>query len=256
MNPYELLEVPRDATTAVIRRAYRRLARRWHPDRNPDDVLEAERRFKQIGEAYRILSDPKERHLYDLRHSSAGSKLRTLWDRLREQTDPESRALVMLWDLCHDREMDGFKKWEELRKSPGFRLDKVLGKRDYRDCCFLLAEQLAGRGRLREAAELYHAVYFSEHREPLMPYYKEETRERLWDLLTREIPRKLEPEVAARGLARALCYAETPGQRRKLLKLLSDKAYTWGFEPLAARAARGFVRQGGKPERLKVRTSA
>lgn len=63
---YNLLEVPRNASPEDIRRAYRRLALKWHPDKNPDNKAEAEARFKEISEAYEVLSDESKRRQYDL----------------------------------------------------------------------------------------------------------------------------------------------------------------------------------------------
>lgn len=54
---YKVLEVQRTVSSADIKKAYRKLALKWHPDKNPDDLEEANRRFKEISEAYEVLSD-------------------------------------------------------------------------------------------------------------------------------------------------------------------------------------------------------
>lgn len=61
---YAVLGVSKDADQAEIKKAYRKLARKYHPDKNPGDKA-AEEQFKKIGEAYGVLSDPKERKRYD-----------------------------------------------------------------------------------------------------------------------------------------------------------------------------------------------
>ena len=61
---YEVLGVAKDADEAAIKKAYRKLAMKYHPDRNPDDK-EAEKKFKEIGEAYEVLSDADKRAAYD-----------------------------------------------------------------------------------------------------------------------------------------------------------------------------------------------
>ena len=63
-NYYEILGVPRDASSDEIKKMYRRLARQYHPDLNPGDKT-AEEKFKDIGEAYEVLSDPNKRSQYD-----------------------------------------------------------------------------------------------------------------------------------------------------------------------------------------------
>ncbi|MDQ1461893.1 MAG: curved DNA-binding protein, partial [Actinomycetota bacterium] len=79
---YEALGVSRDASTEEIQRAYRKLARSYHPDMNKDP--EAEERFKEISEAYDVLSDPETRRRYD----AFGADFR----RVPDDVDPETWA--------------------------------------------------------------------------------------------------------------------------------------------------------------------
>ncbi|THD19417.1 DnaJ domain containing protein 4 [Fasciola hepatica] len=61
---YAILEITKEATPADIKRAYRRLALKYHPDKNPDDPGAAEK-FKDINRAHAVLSDPNKRKIYD-----------------------------------------------------------------------------------------------------------------------------------------------------------------------------------------------
>ena len=77
---YEILGVPRNASQDDIQRAYRRLARAYHPDVNKDPS--AEERFKDVSEAYDVLSDPQTRRRYD----AFGPDFR----QVPEDVDPEA----------------------------------------------------------------------------------------------------------------------------------------------------------------------
>eukprot|EP01035_Chromulina_nebulosa_P019832 gene19832-25780_t len=63
---YDLLEVPRNATSADIKKAYKKLAVKWHPDKNPQDPEGASEMFKKVAEAYETLIDPEKRRNYDM----------------------------------------------------------------------------------------------------------------------------------------------------------------------------------------------
>ena len=61
---YEVLGVDKSADEATIKKAYRNLAKKYHPDANPGDA-EAEKKFKEASEAYAVLSDPEKKRQYD-----------------------------------------------------------------------------------------------------------------------------------------------------------------------------------------------
>ncbi|GAB4857345.1 hypothetical protein Ancab_015253 [Ancistrocladus abbreviatus] len=62
---YKILQVDRNAKDDDLKKAYRKLAMKWHPDKNPNNKKAAEAKFKQISEAYDVLSDPQKRAVYD-----------------------------------------------------------------------------------------------------------------------------------------------------------------------------------------------
>ena len=96
---YKLLGLSREASQDDIRKAHRKLARKYHPDANPED-LRAEERFKQIQQAYEVLSNPEKRRKYDkeLHTSSRGNSGRPR-ARASERTKGGGTAHIDLSDL-------------------------------------------------------------------------------------------------------------------------------------------------------------
>jgi DnaJ-class molecular chaperone len=72
---YHILGVPRTASHEDIKQAYRKLALRYHPDRNPENRVEAEKKFKDLSEAYQTLSDVEKRRDYDKPPSAFGGDM-------------------------------------------------------------------------------------------------------------------------------------------------------------------------------------
>jgi DnaJ-class molecular chaperone len=76
---YAILGVPKNAAEKDVKSAYRKLARKWHPDANPDNARQAEEKFKDIQEAYEVLGDPEKRKKYDVLGSD--------WQRAAREAD-------------------------------------------------------------------------------------------------------------------------------------------------------------------------
>lgn len=80
---YAVLGVPKSAAEKDIKSAYRKLARKWHPDANPNNTKEAEEKFKEISEAYEVLGDPEKRKKYDV--------LGPNWQQAAQQAEQQRR---------------------------------------------------------------------------------------------------------------------------------------------------------------------
>ena len=64
---YSVLGLDKNASTEDIKRSFKKLAKRWHPDKNPNSAEEATRKFKEVSEAYKVLVDEEKRRIYDTR---------------------------------------------------------------------------------------------------------------------------------------------------------------------------------------------
>ena len=80
---YEILGVPKSAPEKDVKSAYRKLARKWHPDANPNNQKQAEDKFKEIQEAYEVLGDPEKRRKYDMLGSN--------WQQAARQAEQQRR---------------------------------------------------------------------------------------------------------------------------------------------------------------------
>ena len=152
-NHYQILGVPREATTAEIKKAFRERAKKNHPDVATDVSLDAaQEEMRKLIAAYEILSNPERRHEYDRAygrfvHPSEFDYRNFLWERRNE---PEFGAKLIFYDFLHLEDDEALSIWEALG-GLDFTLDRYLDREDWMDCTFILAEELYKRDRSYES---------------------------------------------------------------------------------------------------------
>lgn len=129
-DPYKLLGVPRGANGDDVRKAYRGLARKYHPDANPGDPG-AEESFKEIQQAYSVLSNPEKRRAYDGKSCSSprtSPRARTGPSQANETTVVRAARSVKLADLLRKlAERSGERAGRRLQGDDIARIAKLLG---------------------------------------------------------------------------------------------------------------------------------
>ena len=184
---YDVLDIDRAATQPDIKRAFRRLAKKYHPDTNRGNGAEAAKKLEQVIKAYRVLSNERERARYDVLMQSSPTFQKEV--RRSEARTMKEYAEEILGDLLAGRSRRALALYDDLMARGGFRLEEHLESKDYLDCVFLLAEQCERANRFREAAKLYEELYEREKDPPRQRYFFEEVKARIKKLYSRKLPR-------------------------------------------------------------------
>jgi len=115
-NYYEILDVSCDVDPEALKRAYRRMVKKHHPDRQPENV-QAEERFKELQEAYDVLKDPERRNQYDVLYlrNKAGSRGRRDNQKGKGDKSGVSEVVEDVFEFLKSRMKDRGKRGEDLR---------------------------------------------------------------------------------------------------------------------------------------------
>ncbi len=160
LDPYEVLEVARSATSAEIRRSYKRLVLKAHPDKNPLRREWSERRVRVLLQAFELIGDAEKRRAFDIASRHATATLRARPRRKPTEKDlfffrrhdSECLALRILYFLMHRRGQEALDLLTGLEERDGVDfLREQLEPDDYLDCFFLLGEFLMERKRYADA---------------------------------------------------------------------------------------------------------
>ena len=199
---YQILEVDRDATAREIKRAYRKLAKRYHPDKNPERIAFAERMFREICIAYNTLQDEKQKSDYDRTLQTIERKQKSheaYLDRLNRLNQNYARLELLLHALLHHNYETGVSMYEQLchhfqETGKEWRIDDFLSYEESRDCEFLIAEAYQQLGfsnngnqsstldrhrKIEQAMLMYESLLSAEAKRPCFRHFIQEVKERL-----------------------------------------------------------------------------
>jgi len=254
-NYYELLGVKHDASMAEIKKAFREKAKRLHPD-IIGSSSEAESRMRKLLTAYETLSNGQRRYEYDRAYSRfikvSAFDYRT-W--LREQNDPISQAKLIFFELLHLEEDEAIALW---RKNGGmnFPMEQYLGREDWMDCAFILAEELDRRGDQYEAFSLLVYIVREERRLPYFRHFTEEIEKFVREMVRLRLQPKVDDETWAECLETLLALGFPARDERFWMKSLAQALLALGDHDGAQQVNREAARRGfsGKSPKNKKGT--
>jgi curved DNA-binding protein CbpA len=227
LDHYKTLGVSRNASRQEIKRAFRALAKLYHPDRNASRTQWATAQIKRLIEAHRVLSHPGLREVYDRRHEVLHEREHRR-SNLRPKQRPEGehpRALAerVLYDLLAGNVAQAIELYERLvRANSGYDLGHHLELRDWVDCKFLLAEEYQRRSDFERAMGLYEDLYHSEAARGRFSYFAHELRDRILHVCCRDAAPTSTPAVAVQYYLRALALDLSPQRKAFLHKKVAE----------------------------------
>ena len=221
---YAVLMVEEHAGERQLRSAFRRMAKKYHPDLNSHRRAWAHRQMKKLLAAYAVLADEAKRAAYDKKLDSYRNSRRDLFrERLAANDDPESRARLILYDLLNDKPNEAVDRYETtFLLDAEFDVADFLAPRDWMDCKFLLAEQYEARKAYIKALHLYEAIYYSPLANGHYKHFMVEVSDRIRNLCCRDLARSVSPADAIGYYERALRMGLRRTQKAFLHKKMAE----------------------------------
>ncbi|MDN3515766.1 MAG: DnaJ domain-containing protein [Candidatus Brocadia sp.] len=209
VNYYDILEVHQEVSTEEIRRSFRTLIKKYHPDIHGPNKLWAESKTKTIIQAYKTLSDSTTRDQYDKQHRHLLQSRRAPRPAKKDATtktdDIQSRVRSIFVDLLNSHTNNAIENYERLLKDCiGVDFFLHLNHRDYIDCKFLLAEAYERFGKYEVSIELYEFILERGKNSTYRRHLLHEIKERLRNIYCRKLARCGPPEKALRYYEKVL----------------------------------------------------
>lgn len=228
INYYQVLQVQEESDRAEIRNSFRKLAKKYHPDKTKANGISSEDKIKLLIKAYKTLTDSKKRIQYDTQLQSNNIRIRDFYYRENPKRgsgkyDLRSQAKMVLNDLLNKNGPLAVKSYERLKEeNKEFELLAFLNLKDYLDCKFLLAEEYEKQGHYELAFKMYEYVYQEENGNPARKHFLEEIKERIIRLSCKKLIKLMQPDAAITYLSRALNLKLSKNEEAFIYKKIAD----------------------------------
>lgn len=228
INYYQVLQVQEGSGRDEIRNSFRKLAKKYHPDKTRTNGISSEDKIKLLIKAYKTLTDSEKRIHYDTQLQSNNVRIRDFYYKEKPQResgkyDLRSQAKMVLNDLLNKNGRQAVKNYERLKEeNKEFELLAFLNLKDYLDCKFLLAEEYEKQRNYELAFELYEYVYQEENGNPARKHLLEEIKERILRLSCKKLVKLTQPDTAITYLTRALNLKLSKNEEAFIYKKTAD----------------------------------
>ena len=182
INYYEVLDLDPACSAGDIKRSFRKKAKELHPDLKYSNRQTSDEKIRNLLAAYETLSNPQKRSVYDRIFAFHFSRPKFNYrEYLKSRRDDLiSQSKLIFYDLLNSEADEAIATYELLSQEyADFSLEQYLGREDFMDCLFLLAEALEKRGEYIRACELYKHLCLLELEQPYFHHFLEEIIERL-----------------------------------------------------------------------------
>lgn len=225
IDHYKTLGLTPGASADAVKKAFRALAKKFHPDRNASRTQWANTQTKRLLEANRVLSNALLRRMYDQKYALLYKRQQSTYSAKRYQqvNTLAAQAERILADLLNGHAERAMETYEKLqRRKDGFELSDHLEVRDWVDCKFLIAEQYQERCEYEKALTLYEELYHCEDASDRKAYVVHEVRDRILRICCRDLAATARPATAAQYYMRALALDLPVGRRAFLHKKIAE----------------------------------
>ncbi|MBM4055172.1 MAG: hypothetical protein FJ264_11010 [Planctomycetes bacterium] len=202
VNYYNILEVHEEVSAEEIKRSFRTLIKKYHPDTNGPNKSWAESKTKIIIQAYKTLSNSHSRKQYDLLFRHSRHKQDTVRETKQKTPANESEKItidirIIFSYLLNGHASKAIEKYEYLlNASPDLDFFLHLNHRDFIDCKFLLAEAYEKSGKYEISIKLYEYILEKGKQLSDRQHLLEETKERIRNIYCRKLTKKASPDKA------------------------------------------------------------